>query len=73
MTDLVTEIWVVSCSVEQQLERIMERDRLSQEQAQIRINNQLPLQEKVARADTVLDNSSTLDALFKQVDLALSS
>ncbi len=71
MTDLVTEIWVVSCLPEQQLKRMMERDRFSLEQAQARLNSQLPLQEKVARADVVLDNSSTLNALLKQVDLAL--
>ncbi len=71
MTDLVTEIWVVSCSPEQQLRRIIERDRLSPEQAKIRINNQLPLEEKIARADSILDNSSTPEALLKQVDLAL--
>lgn len=68
MTDLVTEIWVVSCSPEQQLQRMMERDQLSLEQAQARINNQLPLEEKMARADVVLDNSSTLEALLEQVD-----
>ncbi|AFZ17448.1 dephospho-CoA kinase [Allocoleopsis franciscana] len=68
MTDLVTEIWVVSCSPEQQLQRIMERDRVSVEQAQARINNQLPIEEKMAHADVVFDNSSTLEALLKQVD-----
>lgn len=73
MTDLVTEIWVVSCSAEQQLRRMIERDRLSREQAQARINSQLPLEEKVARADVVLDNSSTPEALLKQVDLAYST
>lgn len=71
MTDLVTEIWVVSCSPEEQLRRIMERDRLSPEQAQSRINSQLALQEKIARADVVLDNSSTPEALLEQVDSAL--
>ncbi len=71
MTDLVTEIWVVSCSPEQQLRRMMERDRFSLEQAQARINSQLPLQEKLRSADVVLDNSSTPDSLLKQVDLAL--
>jgi dephospho-CoA kinase len=70
MTGLVTEIWVVSCSPEQQLQRLMERDRLFLEQAQARLNSQLPIQEKVARADIVLDNSSTLEALLKQVDIA---
>lgn len=71
MTDLVSEIWVVSCSPQQQLKRLMERDRFSLEQAQTRLNSQLPLQEKVDRADVILDNSSTLEALLKQVDLAL--
>lgn len=71
MTDLVTEIWVVSCSPEQQLQRMMTRDRLSLEQAQARINNQRPLEEKIARADVVFDNSSTLEPLLKQVDLLI--
>jgi len=73
MTDLATEIWVVTCSPEQQLRRMIERDRLSLEQAQSRINSQLPLAEKVARADVVLDNSSTPEALLKQVDLAYTT
>lgn len=71
MTDLVTEIWVVSCSPEQQLKRMIERDSLSVEQALFRINSQLSLQEKVARADVILDNSSTPKDIFQQVDLIL--
>lgn len=72
MTDLVTEIWVVSCSPEQQLRRIVERDRLTLEQAQSRINSQFSLEKKVALADIILNNSSTLDVLLRQVDLALN-
>ncbi|MEQ9552658.1 MAG: dephospho-CoA kinase [Coleofasciculus sp. G3-WIS-01] len=71
MTDLVTEIWVVSCPQEQQIQRIRERDRLSVAQAQSRLDSQLPLAEKVARADVVLDNSYTRDSLLQQVDRAL--
>lgn len=71
MSDLVTEIWVVSCSPSQQIKRLMERNQLTLEQAQARINSQISIQEKVARADVVLHNSSTLKALLKQVDLAL--
>ena len=73
LTNLVTEIWVVSCSAQQQLKRIQERNSLTLEQAQARINSQLPLTQKVALANVVLDNSSTVDALFKQVDVALNS
>ncbi|WGV24474.1 dephospho-CoA kinase [Halotia branconii] len=71
MTDLVTEIWVVYCSKLQQLQRLIQRNHLSQEQAQARINSQLSLAEKASRADVVLDNSSTLEILLKQVDIAL--
>ncbi|NMG22470.1 dephospho-CoA kinase [Brasilonema bromeliae] len=72
MTDLVTEIWVVSCSEQQQLQRLMQRNHLTLDQAQARIKSQMSIAEKVARADVVLDNSSTLEVLLKQIDTAIS-
>lgn len=72
MTELVTEIWVVYCSEQQQIERLMQRDQLTLEQVQARINSQIPIEEKAARADVVLDNSSTLEALLRQVDAAVT-
>ena len=71
MTDMVTEIWVVYCAEEQQLPRLMQRNNLTLEQAQARIKSQIPLAQKVKWADTVLDNSSTLEVLLKQVDAVL--
>ena len=68
LTDLVTEIWVVACSQEKQIQRVLKRDRLSREQAISRINNQLPMAKKIAAADAVLDNSSSLEALYRQID-----
>ena len=73
MTDLVTEIWVVYCNPETQIQRLMQRDNLSQEQAESRIKSQMSLEEKCAQTDIVLDNSSTLENLLKQVDIALNS
>lgn len=70
MVKLVTEIWVVYCSQQQQLERMMQRDNLTLEQAQTRISSQMSIEEKCDRADVVLDNSSTLEALITQVDTA---
>ena len=72
MTNLVTEIWVVSCSESQQLQRLMQRNHLTPEQAQSRINSQLSLSEKAARATIVLDNSSTPESLLKEIDIALT-
>lgn len=68
MTDLVTETWVVVCSEECQLKRLMARDHSSAEQALTRINSQMAIAKKSARADVILNNSASLEELFVQVD-----
>ena len=70
LTDFVTEIWVVACTPEQQLARLQQRNQLSVAQAQARIASQMPLTEKIKRADVVLDNSLDLATLHHQVDRA---
>jgi dephospho-CoA kinase len=69
MTDLVTEIWVVSCSYEEQIKRLTVRDNLSEEQARARIANQFSIEDKMAAADVVLDNSQALGDLYQQIAL----
>ncbi len=71
MTDLVTEVWVVACSEKQQLERLMQRNQLTLEQAQARISSQMPLAQKKKKADIVLDNGSNVEKLLQQVDVAI--
>lgn len=71
MTDLVTDIWVISCPESQQIQRLMQREKLTLEQAQARIHSQMSIEEKRDRADVILDNSTTLEALIQQVDRAL--
>ena len=71
LTHQVTEIWVVTCRPEQQYQRLIQRNGLSPEQAQARIRSQMPLAEKAARANWLLDNSGDLPTLFRQVDQAL--
>ena len=82
MTDLVTEIWVVHCSREKQIQRLMERSRhhsasssspLTQAQVEARINAQLDIQKKIERADVVLDNSGHQPALFQTIDQLLGA
>lgn len=72
MTDLVTEIWVVTCPQDVQSQRLMERDRLSREEAQIRIASQMPIEKKIAHADVVIDNSSSTEELFRQIEAHLA-
>lgn len=68
MTDLVTETWVVMCSEAEQLDRLMKRDRLTIDQAKLRIQSQMAISKKIARADVVLDNSANLTQLRHQID-----
>ena len=55
------EIWVVAVGLELQIRRLMERDGYSREEALSRIRAQMPLEDKIARADVVIDNSGSLD------------
>ncbi|EAU85154.1 dephospho-CoA kinase [Coprinopsis cinerea okayama7 len=65
---LVGLVVVVYCSEELQLQRLVSRDSCSREDALSRIHSQLPIADKVAYADVVLDNSGNKAELEKQVD-----
>lgn len=53
MDAMCDEVWVVSMPIEKQIVRLMERDALTREQAQVRIDSQMPLKEKERRAKHV--------------------
>jgi dephospho-CoA kinase len=72
LTNLVTEIWVVSCDRSLQIARLQQRNGLTPKQAQARIDSQIPLAEKIAAADIVLDNSFDLAHLYAQIDTAIN-
>ncbi|MGA1408569.1 MAG: dephospho-CoA kinase [Prochlorotrichaceae cyanobacterium] len=73
LTPLVTETWVVSCTLQQQCDRLMQRNSLTLQDAQTRIEAQYPLSDKCALADWVLDNSSSVAKLHRQIDRALGN
>jgi len=73
MTDLVSEIWVVTCDYEQQLTRLQSRNNLSKKDAIARINSQMSLTEKVQLAEVVIDNNGNLTHLTAQIDRIMSS
>ena len=72
MTDLVTETWVIYCSHDRQLQRLITRSKLSEAQAQDRISSQLDIQIKCSKATWVLDNSTQVADLYAQIDRAIS-
>ena len=59
---------VVSCDEEIQIRRAMEMTRLSREQVDARLRNQMSLDEKRKKADWVLENDSTIDSLKLKVE-----
>ena len=59
---------VVACTPQTQLQRVMERDGLTRENAQRRIASQWPIEEKVSRADYVIRTDGSYAATDEQVD-----
>lgn len=55
------QVLVVTASPAVVLKRLMARNHLSQQAAQARIDSQMPLAQKVARADVVIDNGANID------------
>lgn len=72
LESLVDKIIVVSVTKELQLERLTKRNQLTEEEALSRIRSQMPLEEKVSRADNVIDNSGTLEETKQQLEEILS-
>lgn len=66
--DLVDEILVVALPKAMEVERLMERDGIGQDLAEKKIASQLALEEKIARADRVIDNSGTIASTKNQVE-----
>ncbi len=70
MADAYDSVWVTTCRREQQLQRIMDERGLSRAEAEQRAQAQPPQEEKIARADVVIDNSHALSQTRKQVQTA---
>jgi dephospho-CoA kinase len=67
--NLVDEIWVVKASKDEQLKRLMTRDHLARDEAVSRIEAQMPLVQKLAYADVVIDNTMDVEQTQKQVEM----
>lgn len=59
---------VVYCREDEQLNRILDRDKLTVPQALSRINSQQDQAEKVKSADYVVDNSGSIEDLYPKID-----
>lgn len=66
LQNTVDEVWLVTCSLQTQLERVMARG-FTEEQALARIAAQMPLNEKVPYAHRLIHTDEGLEATFEQV------
>jgi len=62
------KILVVISDYEVQLNRIVERDKIDRELASKIIKSQLSNEERIKKADVVIENNSNLEDLFKKVE-----
>ena len=63
MDVLCDETWVVATDPDVQVKRLISRDGLTAEQAQRRIDTQMPLSEKLERATAAVDNNRSVERL----------
>ncbi len=59
---------LVVCDEPERVRRILERDKISPEQALARVHAQMPEEQKRLRADYILDNNGSEKDLLRQVD-----
>ncbi len=70
--DLCQQVWTISADREVRIQRIMERNGMTYEEAVARINSQLDEQEYIRLADVVINNNFDYSHLEKEVEYQLS-
>lgn len=73
LVTMCDEVWVVVSKPALQIQRLRETRNMSETEAQRRMAAQSPQEEKVKRADRVIDNSGTEAELYTQLDQAWSA
>jgi dephospho-CoA kinase len=72
LESLCSEVWLVTCSPETQLQRLIGRDGLPEHEARARIAAQWPLARKQALADLLIHNDGDPKALEQQLAAVLA-
>ncbi|KAJ1840320.1 Dephospho-CoA kinase, partial [Coemansia sp. RSA 2703] len=67
MHRMCAKVVVVACAREVQVERLMERNGLSREEAVARVDAQMPVEDKAKRADAVVNNEGSMEEMQEEV------
>ena len=62
-----TETWVIEVNPEVAIKRVLLRNKISQSEAQARINSQLTNRERAAKADKIITNNDSTEEFFRKV------
>lgn len=62
------EIWLVYLQKNMQIDRLIDRDNISKEEALKRIESQMNMEYKKTRSSKIIDNSGDIEHLKKQID-----
>jgi len=72
LESVLRPIVVVAAPIESRVERTVTRDGGTEDEVLARVRAQMPLEEKIRRADYVIDNSGGPDALLARADEVLN-
>lgn len=69
---LCDTVWVVHATQDTQIRRLMEKRKMSQDEARRRVAMQTPQADKLARANIVIANDGSVEDTWRQVQIAWS-
>lgn len=67
----IDEIWLIYCDREEQIKRLMKRDRLSYDNAELKVKAQMDIEDKKKFVDKVIDNTKGRKDLIENIEHAL--
>ena len=68
MKDCTDDNWLVTCDLENRIQRLIDRDGISRQSILDRMANQLSDEQKRMMADRVIENSGSLTELYSRID-----
>jgi dephospho-CoA kinase len=72
LDNLTDEVWLVSTNVQNQVSRLMKRDSITNIEATNIISFQMPLDEKIEKADIIIENNETKNKLINTINIILN-
>lgn len=67
-TDLADEVWISTAPEAAVIQRLKDRNNLTEEQVRARMSSQMPTEEKAKYADVIVNNDGGLDDLRNKVE-----